>query len=43
MDSLDLVEVVILIEEFFGTDIPSNVAESFRGPKEIVDWLEPHL
>jgi hypothetical protein len=43
MDSLDLVEAVILIEQIFGTDIPSNDAENFGSPREIVDWLESHL
>jgi hypothetical protein len=43
MDSLEVVEAVILIEEVFGVDIPSYDAESFRGPIEITDWLERHL
>jgi hypothetical protein len=43
MDSLDIVEAVILIEEIFGADIPANDAENFGSPPEIVDWLEPHL
>jgi Phosphopantetheine attachment site len=43
MDSLDIVEAVMLIEEIFGTDIPANDAEHFGSPSEIVDWLEPHL
>jgi len=43
MDSLDIVEAVMLVEEIFGTDIPSRDAENFGSPREIVDWLEPHL
>lgn len=43
MDSLDIVEAVVLIEEIFGADIPSNDAENFGSPGEIVDWLESHL
>jgi hypothetical protein len=43
MDSLDLVEAVILIEEIFGTDISDGDAENFGNPREIVDWLESHL
>ena len=43
MDSLDLVEAVMLIEEILGTDIPNGDAENFGSPKEIVDWLELHL
>jgi len=40
MDSLDLVEKVMMIEEFFGNEIPN---ENFSSPREIVDWLEAHL
>lgn len=43
MDSLDVVEMVMLFEEIFGTNIPDNDAETFGSPAEIVDWLEPHL
>jgi len=43
VDSLDLVEAVIAIEEIFGPDISDNDAENFGGPQEIVDWLEPRL
>ena len=43
MDSLDLVEAVMLIEEVFGTEIPDGDAETFGRPREMVDWLELHL
>ena len=43
MDSLDLVEAVMLIGEVFGTEVPSYDAENFGSPLEIVDWLELHL
>ena len=43
MDSLDLVEAVMLIDEVLGTDIPDNDAENFGSPHEMVDWLEIHL
>jgi hypothetical protein len=43
MDSLDLVEAVMLIEEVFGTEIPDGDAETFGSPREMVDWLELHL
>jgi hypothetical protein len=43
MDSLDLVEAVMLVEEIFGAEIPDNDAESFGSPREMVDWLEPYL
>ncbi len=43
MDSLDLVEAVMLVEEVFGTEIPDNDAENFGSPRNMVDWLELHL
>jgi acyl carrier protein len=43
MNSLDIVEAMIRIEEIFGTDIPSGRAENFGSRGEIVDWLESHL
>jgi hypothetical protein len=43
MDSLDLVEAVMLIEEVFGTEIPDSDARSFGGQQEMADWLELHL
>ena len=43
MDSLDLVEAVMLIEEILGTEIPDADAESFGSPREMVDCLERHL
>jgi len=43
MDSLDLVEAVMLIEEILGTETPYNDAENFGSPREMVDWLELHL
>ena len=43
IDSLDLVETVMRIEEIFGTDIPDRDAEGLGSPREMVDWLELHL
>ena len=43
MDSLDLVEAVMLIEEVFGTEIPDNGAQTFSSPRGMVNWLEFHL
>jgi hypothetical protein len=43
MDSFDLVEAVMLIEEVLGTEIPDDVGENFGSPREMVDWLELHL
>jgi len=38
MDSLEVVEMVMLVEEVFG--LTSNDAEHFGDPTEIVNWLE---
>jgi hypothetical protein len=43
VDSLDLVEAVMVIEEVLGTEIPDYDAENFGSPREMVDWLELHL
>jgi Phosphopantetheine attachment site len=43
MDSLDLVEAAMLIEEIFGTEIPDTDAENFGSPREMADWLERGL
>ena len=37
-DSLDTVEMVMVIEEVFGTEIPTEDGEGFSNPREIVDW-----
>jgi acyl carrier protein len=42
-DSLDVVEMVMVIEEVFGIEIPNDDAEGFGNPREIVDWLEANL
>ena len=39
MDSLDAVEIVIVFEEIFETELLVNDAESLGGPTEVVDWL----
>jgi hypothetical protein len=43
MDSLDLVEVVMLLEEFFDVEFPSNDLEGFGSPRDIVEWLWQRL
>ena len=43
MDSLDIVEAVMLIEDVLETEIPDGAAENFGSPREIVDWLEHYL
>jgi hypothetical protein len=43
MDSLEVVEAVMVIEEVFETSVPSRDGENFGSPGEIVDGLERHL
>jgi hypothetical protein len=43
MDSLDFVEVTMVVEDVFGADIPDSDAQTFGGPREIVDWLESEI
>ena len=43
MDSLDTVEIVMVFEEVFETELPADDAETLGGPTEIVDWLELRL
>jgi acyl carrier protein len=40
VDSLDAVEIGMVFEEVFETELPVNDAETLGGPTEIVDWLE---
>ena len=41
MDSLDLVEAVMLIEEVFGTEIPDGDAEIFGSPRDMMAVVLP--
>jgi len=43
MDSLEIIEMVMLVEEVFDIEIPNADLEDFGSPREIVDWLEAHL
>jgi hypothetical protein len=43
MYSLETVEMVMLVEEIFGTDIPEGDAEHAGSEHEMVDWLERYL
>lgn len=43
MDSLNVIERVMFLEEIFRVDIPNDNVESFGSEREIVDWLEEHL
>ena len=43
IDSLDMVELVIALEELFEIEIPDREAETFGSPREIVNSLEGAL
>jgi hypothetical protein len=43
MDSLDTVEMMMVIEEAFEVTLPDPSSETFGSPSEIVDWLEGSL
>ncbi len=42
-DSLDIVELVMAMEEAFGTDIPDEDAEKIQTVKDAVDYIEQHV
>ena len=43
MDSLDVVEMVMSVEEAFDVEIPLGDAETFLSPSKFVDHLELYL
>ena len=43
MDSLDIVEALMALEETLGIEIPDEDAEQCGSPREMVDMLERHL
>ena len=43
IDSLDMVELVMALEELFEIEIPDREAETFGSPREIVNSLEVRL
>jgi acyl carrier protein len=42
LDSLEVVQVVMGIEEAFGIEIPDEDAEKFRTSGDIIDYIERH-
>lgn len=43
LDSLDVVEVMIAMEEQFTTEIPDAEADRIKTPKEMVDYFYSQL
>ena len=41
-DSLDAVEIIMIIEDEFGIEIPDVTAESLKTIGEIVEYVESH-
>ncbi|MDD3365382.1 MAG: acyl carrier protein [Syntrophomonas sp.] len=42
-DSLDVVEMIMLIEEEYEFEIPEEIAEKLKTVKDVVDYIEKHL
>ena len=43
LDSLDVVEVVMAVEEEFGIEIPDEAADSFKTPQEVIEYVHSKL
>ena len=41
-DSLDIVELVMALEEAFGTEIPDEEAEKITTVQEAIDYIKAH-
>lgn len=42
-DSLDVVEMIMLLEEKYEFEIPEEIAEKLKTVKDVVDYIEKHL
>jgi acyl carrier protein len=42
-DSLDLVELVMVLEEEFGQEIPDEDAEKIQTVQDAIDYIKSHL
>ncbi len=42
-DSLDVVEMIMLIEEEYEFEIPEEIAEKLKTVKDVVEYIEKHL
>ena len=43
LDSLDVVEVIMAVEEEFGMEIPDEAADEFKTPQEVIDYIHTKL
>lgn len=43
LDSLDVVEVILAVEEEFDTEIPDQAADNMRSPRDAVNWVYARL
>lgn len=43
LDSLDVVEVLMAVEEEFGIEIPDDVADNFKTPQEVIEYVHSKL
>ncbi len=41
-DSLDVVEMIMMLEEEYEFEIPEEVAEKLKTVKDVVDYIEQH-
>ena len=42
-DSLDLVELVMVLEEEFGKEIPDEAAEKIQTVQDAIDYINEHM
>lgn len=42
-DSLDLVELVMVLEEKFGQEIPDEAAEKIQTVQDAIDYIKTHM
>ena len=43
LDSLDVVEVIMAVEEEFGIEIPDEAADNFKTPQEVIEYVHDKM
>lgn len=43
LDSLDVVEVIMAVEEEFGIEIPDEAADNFKTPLEVIEYVHDKM